>query len=131
MDDSRQIRLPLVWLITAVGVTIYGMIQIFTYLAHAGAQEATPPLNFTAAQVWTIAAFYGAWVIPALLALIERRAAHWASLILGGILVVLTTLAGVFDGIRDGGHLVVLVLLAVTLPGAVATALSWRRIRAA
>lgn len=131
MDDSRQLRLPLVWLITAVGVTIYGMIQIFTYLAHTGVQEATSPLNFTAAQVWTIAAFYGAWVIPALLALIERRAAHWASLILGGILVALTTLAGVFDGIRDGGHLVVLVLLAVTLPGAVATALSWRRIRAA
>ncbi|MFT4275706.1 MAG: hypothetical protein QM576_05040 [Rhodopseudomonas sp.] len=70
-------------------------------------------------------------MIPALLALIERRAAIWVSLILGGLLVVLTTLAGVFDGIRDGGHLVVLVLLAVTLPGAAATALSWRRLRAA
>lgn len=53
-----------------------------------------------------------------------------ALLIFGGILVALSTLSGVFDGIRDGGHLVFLALLAITLPGSFAIALSWRHIRA-
>lgn len=130
MDEKRQSRLSLVWLITAVGVTIYGTIQIFSYLnVYPGAHGATPPLNFTAAQVWAISAFYGAWVIPALLALNDRPVANWASLIFGGILVVLNTLSGVFDGIRDGGHLVFLALLAITFPGSCAIAMSWRHLR--
>lgn len=130
MDEKRQTRLSLVWLITAVGAIIYATIQIFSYLnASAGPHGATPPLQFTAAQVWAISAFYGAWVIPALLALIDRPAANWASLIVGGILVALTTLSGVFDGIRDGGHLVFLALLAITLPGSFAIAMSWRHLR--
>ena len=132
MDEKRQSRLPLAWLITAVGVTIYGTIQTFSCLnVYAGAHGAAPPLNFTAAQVWAISAFYGAWVIPALLALIDRPVANWASLVFGGILVVLTTLSGVFDGIRDGGHLVVLAMLAIALPGSFAIALSWRCLRTA
>lgn len=132
MDEKRQSRLSLVWLITAVGVIIYATIQIFSYLnASAVSHGATPPLNFIAAQVWAFSAFYGAWVIPALLALNDRPAANWASLIFGGTLVVLTTLSGVFDGIRDGGHLVFLALLAITLPGSFAITLSWRRLRTA
>lgn len=130
MDEKRQSRLSLVWLITAVGAIIYATIQIFSYLnASAGSHGATPPLHFTAAQVWVISAFYGAWVIPALLALIDRPAANWVSLIFGGILVVLTTLSGVVDGIRDGGHLVFLALLAITLPGSFAITMSWRHLR--
>ncbi|MBN9018684.1 MAG: hypothetical protein J0H11_14815 [Rhizobiales bacterium] len=132
MDEKRRSQLPLVWLVTAVGVTIWGAIQIFAYLnVDAGAHGAMPPLNLTAAQVWAISAFYGAWVIPALLALIDRLAGNWASLIFGGILLVLTTLSGVFDGIRDGGHLNFLAMLAITLPGSFAIALSWRRLRTA
>lgn len=61
--------------------------------------------------------FYGVWVIPALLALIDRPAANWTSLI--------------FDGIRDGSHLVFLALLATTLPCSFAIALSWQRLRTA
>ncbi|WP_137045075.1 hypothetical protein [Pseudolabrys sp. FHR47] len=130
MDEKRQSRLSLVWLITAVGAIIYATIQIFSYLnASAGSHGATPALNFTAAQVWVISAFYGAWVIPALLALIDRPTANWVSLIFGGVLVALTTLSGVFDGIRDGGHLVFLALLAITLPGSFAIAMSWRHLR--
>ena len=72
--------------------------------------------------------FYGAWVAPPLLALAGRRATDWAMLVLGGLLTITNTLAGVLDGLRDGGHLVGLELLAVTLPGAVAMTLSWRRI---
>jgi hypothetical protein len=94
MDEKRQSRLPLVWLVTAVGVTIYGTIQIFSYLnVSAVAQGAMPSLNFTAAQVWAISAFYGVWMIPDLLALIDRPAANRASFIFGGVLVVLTTLS--------------------------------------
>ncbi|MBS0246716.1 MAG: hypothetical protein JSR61_08855 [Proteobacteria bacterium] len=130
MDEKRQSRLSLAWLITAVGATIYATIQIFSYLnASAVSHGATPPLNFTAAQVWALSAFYGAWVIPALLALNDRPAANWASLIFGGILVVLNTLSGVFDGIRDGGHLVFLAFLAITFPGLCAIAMSWRHLR--
>jgi hypothetical protein len=51
-------------------------------------------------------------------------------LVLGGLLFILSTLAGVADGMRDGGHLVGLELLAVTLPGAVALITSWRHVRA-
>lgn len=130
MDEKRQGHRSLIWLITAVGATIYATIQIFSYLnASAVSHGAKPPLNFTAAQVWALSAFYGAWVIPALLALIDRPATNWASLIFGGILVVLTTLSGVFDGIRDGGHLVFLALLAITFPGSFAIAMSWRHLR--
>nr|WP_272210210.1 hypothetical protein [Marinicella sp. W31]MDC2876075.1 hypothetical protein [Marinicella sp. W31] len=73
--------------------------------------------------------FYGAWVVPPLLALAARRATDWAMLVLGGLLFAMSTLTGVFDGLRDGGHLVALELLAVTLPGVVALIMSWRHIR--
>lgn len=132
MDEKRLGPPSVAWLVTAVGAMIYATIQIFSYLnASAVANGATPALAFTAAQVWVISAFYGSWVIPALLALNDRPAAHWASLVVGGALVVLNTLSGVFDGIRDGGHLVFLAFLAITLPGSFAITLSWRRLRAA
>lgn len=73
--------------------------------------------------------FYGAWVLPPLLALAARRATDWAMLVFGGLLFIMSTLAGVFDGLRDGGHLVGLELLAVTLPGVVALLFTWRHIR--
>ncbi|MHC5653752.1 hypothetical protein [Stappia sp. ICDLI1TA098] len=81
------------------------------------------------AALWGVSIFYGAWVVPPLLALVARRATNWAMLVLGGLLCAMSTLTGVFDGLRDGGHLVALELLAVTLPGAVALIMSWRHIR--
>lgn len=132
MIEKNQSRISLAWLITAVGAVIYVTMQMFSFLnAYVGLRGEMPPINFNAAQVWGVSIFYGTWIIPALLALIERPAANWALLILGGILVTLSTLGGVFDGIRDGGHLIVLALLAITLPGSFAVALSWRRIQAA
>jgi hypothetical protein len=86
--------------------------------------------TFGSAALWGVSVFYGAWVLPPLLALAGRRVTDWAMLVLGGLLFILSTLAGVADGMRDGGHLVGLELLAVTLPGAVALITSWRRVRA-
>ena len=86
-------------------------------------------ITFDPAALLVVSIFYGAWVVPPLLALAARRATDWAMLVLGGLLVVLSTLGGVSDGLRDGSHLVALQLLAVTLPGAVALVMSWRHIR--
>ena len=86
-------------------------------------------MTFDPAALWGVSIFYGAWVLPPLLALAARRATDWAMLVLGGLLFIMSTLAGVFDGLRDGGHLVGLELLAVTLPGVVALIITWRHIR--
>lgn len=64
-----------------------------------------------------------------MLALAGRRATDWVMLVLGGLLFIMSTLAGVSDGLCDGGHLVALELLAVTLPGVVALIMSWQHIR--
>ncbi|WP_249694352.1 hypothetical protein [Stappia sp. WLB 29] len=86
-------------------------------------------VTFGPAALWGVSIFYGTWVVPSLLALAGRRATDWAMLVLGGLLLAMSTLAGVADGLRDGGHLVALELLAVTFPGAVALIMSWRHIR--
>lgn len=86
-------------------------------------------ITFGPAALWGISVFYGAWVVPPLLALAGRRATDWAMLVLGGFLFTMSTLGGVADGLRDGSHLVGLELLAVTLPGAVALIMSWSHIR--
>jgi hypothetical protein len=106
-------------------------IQCFSYMnAYIGSGGATEAATFGSAALWGASVVYGAWVLPPLLALAGRRVTDWAMLVLGGLLFILSTLAGVADGMRDGGHLVGLELLAVTLPGAVALITSWRHVRA-
>jgi len=128
--DDNPVKLALAWLVPAVGAAIFVTIQGFSYLnvyvSSGGAMQAT---TFGPAALWGVSIFYGAWVVPPLLALAGRRAANWAMLVLGGLLFIMSTLAGVSDGLRDGGHLVGLELLAVTLPGVVALLMSWRHIR--
>ncbi|TYC52998.1 hypothetical protein FMN50_15560 [Rhodobacterales bacterium] len=130
MIDTNPTKLALAWLVPAVGAAIFVTIQCFSYLngyvASGGSLEA---VTFGPAALWGVSVFYGAWVIPPLLALAGRRATDWLMLVLGGLLFSLSTLAGVSDGLRDGGHLVGLELLAVTLPGVVALIMSWRHIR--
>jgi len=86
-------------------------------------------ITFGPAALWGVSIFYGAWVVPPMLALPRRRVTDWAMLVIGGLLFAMSTFAGVSDGLRDGSHLVALELLAVTLPGAVALIMSWRHIR--
>lgn len=110
----------------AIFVTIQSFSYLNDYVGSGGKMQA---ITFGPAALLVVSLFYGAWVIPSLLALAGRRATDWAMLVLGGLLVTMSTLGGVSDGLRDGMHLVALELLAVTLPGAVALILSWRHVR--
>lgn len=130
MIENNPVKLALAWLVPAVGAAIFVTIQCFSflndYVKSGGTLQA---ITFGPAALLVVSIFYGAWVVPPLLALAGRRATDWAMLVLGGLLVTMSTLGGVADGLRDGGHLVALELLAVTLPGAVALIMSWRHIR--
>lgn len=130
MVENKLVKLALAWFVPALGAAIFVTIQCFSYLndyvRSGGTMQA---ITFGPAALWGVSIFYGAWVIPPLLALAGRRATDWAMLVLGGLLFTMSTLAGVFDGLRDGGHLVGLELLAVTLPGTVALIMSWRHVR--
>ena len=130
MIDNAPVKLALAWLIPAVGAALFVTIQCFSYLnVYVGSAGTMQAMTFDPAALWGVSIFYGAWVVPPLLALAARRATDWAMLVLGGLLFIMSTLAGVFDGLRDGGHLVGLELLAVTLPGAVALLFTWQHIR--
>ena len=130
MIETKSTRLALAWLVPAAGAAIFITLQCFSYMNEYFRSGGTmPTITFDSAMLWGASIFYGAWVVPALLALAGRRSADWAMLVCGGLLLTMSTLGGVFDGLRDGGHLVVLELLAVTLPGAVALIMSWRHIR--
>lgn len=130
MIETKSVRLALAWLVPAVGATMFITFQCFSYMnEYIRSGGKMPAVTFDSTMLWGAAIFYGAWVIPALLALAGRRATDRAMLAFGGLLFTMCTLGGVLDGLRDGGHLVALELLAVTLPGAVATILSWRHIR--
>lgn len=128
--DNNPVKLALAWLIPAVGAAIFVTIQCFSflngYVASGGTMQA---MTFGPGAMWGVSIFYGAWVVPPLLALAATRATDWAMLVLGGLLFIMSTLASVTDGLRDGGHLVGLELLAVTLPSVVALFMSWRHIR--
>ncbi|MDD8022284.1 MAG: hypothetical protein PHX82_04150 [Paracoccaceae bacterium] len=121
MIDNAPVKLALAWLIPAVGAALFVTIQSFSYLnTYVGSGGTMEAMAFDPASLWGVSIFYGAWVVPPLLALAARCATDWAMLVLGGLLFIMGTLSGVFDGLRDGGHLVGLELLAVTLPGVVA-----------
>jgi hypothetical protein len=128
--ENNPVKLALAWLVPAVGAVFFVTIQCFSYVnAYVGGGGTMEATTFGPAALWGVSLFYGAWVVPPLLALAARRATDWAMLVLGGLLFAMSTLAGVSDGLRDGSHLVGLELLAVTLPGTVALIMSWRHIR--
>lgn len=130
MTRKTPVELALAWVVPAVGAALFVTIQCFSflngYVVSGGTMKA---VTFGPAALWVVSVFYGAWVIPPVLALAGRRMTDWAMLVMGGVLAVLSTLGGVADGLRDGGHLVGLELLAVTLPGTVALVMSWRHVR--
>lgn len=131
MTEKKPSELALAWLVPTVGVSLFVTIQCFSYInSYVGSGGAMQAITFGPAALFGVSLFYGAWVVPPLLALVGVRATDWTMLVFGSLLVILSTLGGVSDGLRDGIHLVALELLAVTLPGAVALAISWRHIRA-
>lgn len=54
--------------------------------------------TFGPAALLAVSTFYGAWVVPSLLALAGRRATDWTMLVFAGLLVTMSTLGGVSDG---------------------------------
>lgn len=130
MTEKKPVELALVWLVPPVGASIFVTIQCFSYInSYVGNGGTMQAITFGPSALFGVSIFYGAWVVPPLLALAGRRATDWVMLVLGALLVILSMLGGVSDGLRDGLHLVALELLAVTLPGAVALIMSWRHIR--
>lgn len=130
MSQKPPLNIAIAWLVPAIGATLFVTIQCFSFVnAYIGSVGAMQAMTFGSGASWGVSIFYGAWVLPPLLALIGTRATDWGMLVIGAVLFAMSTLAGVADGLRDGSHLVGLELLAVTLPGAVALILSWRQIR--
>jgi hypothetical protein len=101
--DNNPVKLALAWIVPAVGAAIFVTIQCFSflngYVASSGTMQA---ITFEPAMLWAVSISYGTWVVPPLLALAARRATDWAMLVLGGLLFIMNTLGGVFDGLRDG-----------------------------
>lgn len=117
------------WLTTAVGAVLFVALQLFSYVNdYVRAHGTTPTMTFEASALWMFSIFYGAWIVTTLLALIGTARSQWAALTLGGLLVILNTLSGVFDGIRDGGHIAFSALFFITLPGLCAIVATWRHL---
>ncbi|MDR3220528.1 MAG: hypothetical protein LBU46_00755 [Candidatus Accumulibacter sp.] len=130
MMNSQQNKIALFWLTTAVGAVLFVTLQSFSYVNdYVVAHGAMPAITFDASALWMLSAFYGAWIVTVLLALIGTTKAQWAALILGSLMVILNTLAGVFDGIRDGEHIAFSAVFFIALPGVCAIVASWRHIK--
>ncbi|WP_175687532.1 hypothetical protein [Burkholderia multivorans] len=128
--NSQQNKVALFWLTTAVGAVLFVTLQSFSYVNdYVVAHGATPAITFDAGTLWMVSAFYGAWIVTVLFALIGTTRSQWTTLILGSLMVVLNTLAGIFDGLRDGGHIAFSAVFFIALPGVCAIVASWRHIK--
>jgi len=96
MVTKEQNRIALFWLTAAAGAVLFVTLQSFSYVNdYIVAHGAMPVMTFNASALWMVSAFYGAWIVTVLLALIGTDRANWGMLILGGALAILNTLAGV------------------------------------
>jgi hypothetical protein len=123
-------KVALLWLTTAAGAILFVTFQLFFYVNDfARAKGAAPAITFDNDALWAFPAYYGCWIVTALLALSNTRRSWWIALILGSALVLLNTLGGVFDGFRDGWHVTFSAIFFITLPGLFAAATTWRHIK--
>lgn len=124
--SNRHNRLALFWLTTAVGAVLFVALQSFSYVNdYVKANGTTPAITFESGALWMFSIFYGAWIVTVLLALIGTVRSQWTALILGGLLVLVNSFTGVFDGLRDGGHIAFSALFFITLPGVCAIVATW------
>ncbi|WP_369944388.1 hypothetical protein [Xanthomonas medicagonis] len=122
-------KVALFWLATAIGVVLSATLHLFFYVNEfVRVRGATPALTFDTGTLWVVSAFYGLWIATVLLALIGTRRTDWITLVAGSLLVALSTLGGIADGLRDGWHVTFAAILFITLPGAFAVAVTWRHI---
>lgn len=128
--QTQKNKVALSWLTTAVGAVFFVTLQASSYVNdYILAHGAMPAITFDASAYWMFSVFYGIWIITILLALAEGTKAQWTALILGSLMVMLSALGGVFDGIRDGTHIAFAALFFIALPGASAIVASWRHIK--
>lgn len=123
-------KVALSWLTTAVGAVFFVTFQLFFYVNDVvRAKGETPAITFEPGLLWMFSAFYGCWIVTALLALIGTQKGQWTVQVFGSLLVVLNTLGGVADGLRDGWHIAFSAAFFITLPGVFAIAITWRHIK--
>lgn len=128
--SHNQNRLALFWLTTAVGAVLFVALQSFSYVNdYVKVHGTAPVITFEVGALWMFSAFYCAWIVTVLLALIGSVRSQWAALTLGSIMVTLNSFAGAFDGLRDGGHIIFSALFLITLPGVCATIANWRQLK--
>ncbi|WP_232000409.1 hypothetical protein [Pseudomonas asplenii] len=117
------------WLTTAVGAVLFVTLQSFSFVNdYVVTHGAMPAITFDASALWMVSVFYGSWITTVLLALVGSTRTQWAALILGGLMVVLNTAGGVFDGLRDGGHIAFSAVFFIALPGVCAIVAAWRHL---
>lgn len=130
LATNNSNKVALCWLTTAAGAVLFVIFQLFFYVNDfVRAQGATSAITFEPSVLWMFSAFYGAWIVTVLFALMGTRATQWAALILGTLLVVLNTLGGISDGLRDGWHVAFSAVFFISLPGVFAIAATWRFIK--
>lgn len=123
-------KVGLSWVTTAVGVVLFVTFQLFFYVNDfVRAKGATAAMTFEPGSLWVFPAFYGCWIVTALLALSGTRKTERIVLVFGSLLVVLNTLGGIADGVRDGWYVAFSAVFFITLPGVFAIATTWRRIK--
>ncbi|AON55756.1 hypothetical protein ABIC71_004146 [Herbaspirillum seropedicae] len=123
-------KTALFWLTTAVGAVLFVTFQLFFYVNDfVRAHGATPAITFETNVLWMFSAYYGCWIVTALLALIGTRKTQWFTLVLGTLLVLLNTLGGISDGLRDGWYVTFSAVFFISLPGMFAIAVTWRNIK--
>lgn len=128
--NSQQNKIALFWLTAAIGAVLFVTLQTFSYVNdYVVAHGAMPAMTFDAGALWMVSAFYGTWIVTVLLALIGTDRTQWAALVLGGLMVVLNTAAGVLDGLRDGGHIAFSAVFFIALPGVCAIVAAWRHLK--
>ena len=130
LATNTSSKVALFWLTTAVGAVLFVTFQLFFYINdYVRAQGATPAITFDPGVLWVFPAFYGCWIVTMLLALIGTQKSHWATFILGSLLVALNTLGGISDGMRDGWYVAFSAVFFITLPGVFAIAATWCHIK--
>lgn len=130
LTTNKPDRLALFWLTTALGAVLFVTFQLFFFVNdYVRAPGAPPAMTFEPGVLWMFSAFYGAWIVTVLLALIGTRQTQWLTLLLGSLLVVLNTLGGLSDALRDGWHVAFSAVFFMTLPGIFAIVATWRHLK--
>lgn len=127
---NRQLQVVLRWSMVAVGLLTYNLVHLFSYLNDAIRAERHPSVASVevpdSAAMWGFSVFFALFLVPALLSLRRGRLSAALGGLIGGALVGIYTVVGLYHGVHDGtGYLAFAAIVAVTIPGTVAIRSSW------